>query len=512
MSQKSSESTSGPSHGPSGSGSGLWLPFSELFGVPSTSRCEEKDGETSVRSTRGKSSRTAEEQNGRPCFEWDKAWSELLTASSGSDSDHKLKKAVKRAPAVPDVPAGSSTLLSSTRATPPGCFSQGGQGTPTELSELGDQEDLSQVKLDIEEMQEAIRNHDAWVLDAAAMRQDVDKLQERLQQHEEWMGRLATTLRNMHSKELRLSDDFECFKAEVMGKLFWTADAAATSVVKGVSSSSITSVASTAASPTSGSLTPSTPRAQEKVNFSGRQDVPVTLKVCEPPAQAESVQTVLDKESTEDLKAELKRLEDGFALQLSHGLDALKNAIARAEGTLVRQIESERNARCAAIARVRDELMIANRCIQPGTGTSADDVVNGAIAKLQNFFDNQETGATTQARTAEGALAEIRSELAEMKGEQQLQAVTVSALAVAFPRLSERARQRSLQALDRAFLEASEQECFLRRHDYRPWHAQRLGPGDAAGRSYRPNRKLAVSRTCADDADNEGDSHSNLPT
>mmetsp|Transcript_87640 Transcript_87640/g.246179 ORF Transcript_87640/g.246179 Transcript_87640/m.246179 type:complete len:377 (-) Transcript_87640:114-1244(-) len=52
--------------------------------------------------------------------------------------------------------------------------------------------ELADIRLDISEIQEGIRNHDLWVQDAFAMRADVRELQEAIKEHEGWMAQFAT--------------------------------------------------------------------------------------------------------------------------------------------------------------------------------------------------------------------------------------------------------------------------------------------------------------------------------
>eukprot|EP00747_Dinoflagellata_sp_TGD_P201405 gnl/TRDRNA2_/TRDRNA2_74890_c0_seq1.p1 gnl/TRDRNA2_/TRDRNA2_74890_c0~~gnl/TRDRNA2_/TRDRNA2_74890_c0_seq1.p1 ORF type:complete len:207 (+),score=38.81 gnl/TRDRNA2_/TRDRNA2_74890_c0_seq1:36-623(+) len=167
-------------------------------------------------------------------------------------------------------------------------------------------------------------------------------------------------------------------------------EATAASVATNVSSSSIISAASTAAS------TPSTPGgAAEKVASVGMKDLPMIVKACEEAiaqsdSQAGPINTIHGKEvsseSMQTFQADLQRLEKDLVHQLSHGLNALQKAVASAEDTLANQLESERNARRAAIAEVRHELVMASGFVP----ASADDGGDGAIAKLRNTLEVDE--------------------------------------------------------------------------------------------------------------------------
>eukprot|EP00927_Polykrikos_kofoidii_P057263 TRINITY_DN51388_c0_g1_i1.p1 TRINITY_DN51388_c0_g1~~TRINITY_DN51388_c0_g1_i1.p1 ORF type:complete len:393 (+),score=53.80 TRINITY_DN51388_c0_g1_i1:90-1181(+) len=85
-----------------------------------------------------------------------------------------------------------------------GLFRDGGESHDSERRShhSDDGSELWGIHIAITELQEAVRNHDLWVLDAAAMRTDIEGLVKEIGESREWMGKLASVLRQVQ-KDVR---------------------------------------------------------------------------------------------------------------------------------------------------------------------------------------------------------------------------------------------------------------------------------------------------------------------
>lgn len=228
--------------------------------------------------------------------------------------------------------------------------------------------ELSDIRLDISDIQEAIKNHDLWVQDAAAMRTDIDVLQTTLREHENWMSHLSSVVKNIQEKEQTLT--FEM--AEIQDRI-------------SVPSARL-SVAGHKLMPFSASVAASEPANGEPGN-----GLRPSARGASEPGQCGDLH-----------ETEVHQLVAGLTQQLNHGLRDLHDKVTAVEGSIGRQLDGESAARRAAMADLRHEVLS----------------IRGS------------SHSNTSAPELERAVSELRMELAALRTEQQLQAVAAGALAL----------------------------------------------------------------------------------
>lgn len=356
---------------------------------------------------------------------------------------------------------------------------------------------LSAIRMDLSDIQEAIKNHDLWVQDAAAMRSDIDELQAAIQKQEGWMTELSTALRDIRKKEDRL----EGLLPVLMRRASTKAQPAA--------GGSAARPSSPGGSPGSGALHAESLQASHGFSTSSRSRLssskPGGLRPvaswhgCDaddgvvsatganaPRGSAGSERLSTDSEDVDN--TEMDRLEIGLTQQLSRGLRMLRNMVTAVEGGLARQLDGERAARRAAFAELRLEIAAVSAstaitaasiedsnagvtfaagggegghsAVSAAWSAQAREGIDGSMRGLRDAMAMLEQRAADRWSQAERSLAELRSELLALRTEQHLQAVATGALALTSGRLSPDARLRSIKALeDRAASVQRSDEC-----------------------------------------------------
>lgn len=253
------------------------------------------------------------------------------------------------------------------------------------------------MRLDISEIQEAIKNHDAWVQDAAAMRTDIDNIHVAIRDHEGWMAKVSKALRQMQAKDQTLENDIA-------------------------------------------SLRSASARSQDSVlQLSGDR--------CGQDGSDE-------EEDAEDYEAAISRIDATLTQQLSCGFKLLRTVVSAVQSGLVRQIEIERGARRAALTELRSQVTSHSKDMSPGRTdwqlSKIDEVrFESAIANLRESVHVLEEQSADWASETERGFADLRREMAAVRAEQQMQAVASGSLALTSAGLSHRARQRTLKALEK---------------------------------------------------------------
>lgn len=163
-----------------------------------------------------------------------------------------------------------------------------GSDTQAEMQEL------SALRFEICDIQEAIRNHDAWVQDAAYMRTDIDEIRSWITEQNKWMLGVNSALEQLQKKDQLAATQIEDLRRTVQQ-----------------------------------------PQAKEDSGARSRS------RSCE---------------DDQGLEQEIQRIEVGLANQVSCGLRMLRTMMTDIEAGLVRQLEIERQARKAMVAEVRSEL------------------------------------------------------------------------------------------------------------------------------------------------------------
>lgn len=375
-------------------------------------------------------------------------------------------------------------------------FSDGvrtGSASPTHTPGLRDEDDtqsilsgeddprweaneLADIRVDISDIHEAIRNHDLWVQDASAMRNDIDTLQSVIREHEGWMAQIANVVRQLQAKEEALEVEL----AEIRRQLHmrsWS----------GVSSSAASAAAATMDK--DGDPVPSEPSVVES-------EKGATMNGDAP-------------------DSEIHRLVMNLVQQLNCGLRMIRTMVNAVEGSLVRQLDGERAARRAAVVELRQELvasrqLAAGRPAAPDSGMKAmvdvkDDLLHdpskhdlreyceAAIRSVRSSINSVEERASEKSVEAERSVDALRKEMAALRAEQQLQAVAAGALALTSGGLSQQGQQKFLSALGeraedvhrldkRQAMQAGRQahsDSELRRH------FARADPGALRGRGFR---------------------------
>jgi len=280
--------------------------------------------------------------------------------------------------------------------------------------------ELSALRLDISDIQEAIKNHDLWVQDASAMRSDIDDLQNSLKDHESWMGHLSIALKQIQDRENR----FEGEIADIRRRLSIGSD-----------------------------LSTFDKKAQAPLKRTGSKgDISGTMSGGSPDHKRAKAA------DREDSAVAFQRVELGLTQQLGQGLRMLRTMVGAVEASLARQIDGERSARRAALADLRQELF-RTQALPPAAlsppGTGVANSLTDELSKTSlevNRISVERTALERQAedRAAEmqNTLIELRTEMAALRAEQQLQAVASGALALASGHLSPHARLRSIKALE----------------------------------------------------------------
>lgn len=331
-------------------------------------------------------------------------------------------------------------------------FSDGvrtGSASPTHTPGLRDEEDtqsilsgeddprweaneLADIRVDISDIHEAIRNHDLWVQDASAMRSDIDTLQSVMREHEGWMAQIANVVRQLQAKEEALEVEL----AEIRRQLHmrsWS----------GVSSSAASAAA-----------------ANVDLLNGGRSGQPE-------PSEVETEKGATVNGDAPD--SEIHRLVMNLVQQLNCGLRMIRTMVNAVEGSLVRQLDGERAARRAAVFELRQELvtsrqLAAGRPAAPDSGMKAlVDVKNdllhepskhdlreyceAAIRSVRSSINSVEERASEKSIEAERSVEALRKDMAALRAEQQLQAVAAGAIALTSGGLSQQGEQKFLSAL-----------------------------------------------------------------
>mmetsp|Transcript_45049 Transcript_45049/g.107033 ORF Transcript_45049/g.107033 Transcript_45049/m.107033 type:complete len:361 (-) Transcript_45049:33-1115(-) len=241
--------------------------------------------------------------------------------------------------------------------------------------------ELSTMRLDIADIQDAIKNHDLWVQDAAHMRSDIEALQAGQQDHELWMSKVTRQLQQMQEKELALERELSILRRPSIGS---------------------------------------------GPNLDGSyRDIALT--------NTES--TTLPTSAIDDIQASISK-------QINRALLTLKAMVSTAEEGLVKQLESERAARRAAVMEARREIATFARSVEAGSaaasgGVQTTDVKAGAnpaveatLTTLQLTVQSLERETQERLSQADARLNEFKGELTQLRAEQQLQALSSGPLAI----------------------------------------------------------------------------------
>lgn len=189
--------------------------------------------------------------------------------------------------------------------------------------------ELADMRLDISDIQEAIKNHDLWVQDAAATRGDIDDLQKAIREHEGWMSNLTGIVRQTQEREDSLAQQLADLRSQVeLSKRAHQANGAGELDLPG----------------------PALPQPRG----AARESAP------EASAPLESDRRSAKRDERTSV-SELHRLVVGLDEQLNCGLRTLRTMVTSIEGSLVRQIDGERSARRAMVLEVRQELNAASK-------------------------------------------------------------------------------------------------------------------------------------------------------
>lgn len=291
--------------------------------------------------------------------------------------------------------------------------------------------EVSALRLEIGDIQEAIKNHDLWVQDAVVMRTDVDDLQAALRDHEKWMSHLSSALRQIQERENRLEAELSSLRLQPASPAFTGAQSPKTMASPGLKRV-----------PSNGSMK----RAGSGSDMH-KGDTP-SLPGMDKPGSPELP-------PRDDVDQLVQRIELGLSQQMGRALRMLRTMVTAVEGGLARQLDGERTARRSALAELRHEIAVMKRPLAPKAdcGTSGrkvvdEDYVEGAIGGLRYAVEKLDQRASDAAAEAQKAITELHSELASVKAELQLQAVAAGALALTSGQLSQKARMRSMQALE----------------------------------------------------------------
>lgn len=293
--------------------------------------------------------------------------------------------------------------------------------------------EVSALRLEIGDIQEAIKNHDLWVQDAVVMRTDVDDLQAALRDHEKWMSHLSSALRQIQERENRLEAELSSLRLQPASPAFTGGQSP-----KAMTSPGLKRVSSSGSMKRAGS--------GNEVHKSESLGQPGTDKLGSP-----------EVPPREDVDQLVQRIELGLSQQMGRALRMLRTMVTAVEGGLARQLDGERAARRSALAELRHEIAVTKRPLAPApdfsSGTSGrkvvdEDYVEGAIGGLRYALEKLDQRTSDAASEAQKAITELHSELASVKAELQLQAVAAGALALTSGGLSQKARMRSMQALE----------------------------------------------------------------
>mmetsp|Transcript_46379 Transcript_46379/g.100863 ORF Transcript_46379/g.100863 Transcript_46379/m.100863 type:complete len:407 (+) Transcript_46379:154-1374(+) len=266
--------------------------------------------------------------------------------------------------------------------------------------------ELSDIRLDISDIQEAIKNHDLWVQDASAMRTDIDDLQAAIREHETWMAHVSGVVRQIQVKEASLAKEISDIRRQM-----------------GIAQPAMSSM--------------------DLMEGAG-----VATPVFDTKSDVSSV-SISEKGANGDAsESEITRVVLGLNHQLTCGLRMLRTMVTAVEGSLVRQMDSERNARRAAVSELRRDLTASRRAAEssvesaPGALRSTDPrsraeakvtsdaQLDVALASLRAMVDTHEQKAQDRSADVERVVSELRTELAALRTEQQLQAVAANAFAL----------------------------------------------------------------------------------
>mmetsp|Transcript_118581 Transcript_118581/g.335442 ORF Transcript_118581/g.335442 Transcript_118581/m.335442 type:complete len:406 (-) Transcript_118581:122-1339(-) len=283
--------------------------------------------------------------------------------------------------------------------------------------------ELSALRLDIFEIQEAIKNHDLWVQDAVEVRADIEGLQVVIREHEKWMTRFSSICWENQARAKRFDSELADMRRLVGDP-----------VRSGRAQASPTQIASGPASIDKGILD------------DGEALVGGGIKSC-----------LCDGRDT---ALAFERVERCISEQIGQGLRRMRNIVVDVEGGLSWRFDSERAARRAAFA---DREEFASVAMAPVSLTSVSDrPTPGGM----DFFDEsfacgnqpKKVAAHTLSafeRLTEDRIAEIESTLAELQSnlkgllaEQQLETVVAGALALAGNHLSSQQQLQSIGALE----------------------------------------------------------------
>lgn len=299
-------------------------------------------------------------------------------------------------------------------------------GGADEPGNLGGYEELSDIRLDISDIQEAIKNHDMWVQDAVSMRKDIDELQASIREHEAWMANLSGVVRQIQVRD-------ETLRQEVAG-------------------------------------------LRQKASLQGDADAAGHFMPFQIERPSVMPTTVADRPfsvngDTSSVSKELQNVVVRLTRQLNGELRMLRTLVSSVEGTFAKQIESERSARRNAVLELRREFstsrqpgsfdacnpvghapggVFGNPAGEPHAGSEAGlsrSETDVALSALRSVVDALEKRTSDRSAETERAVLELRAELAALRTEQQLQMVAVSAGALTSSEHSQKARNRFLSAL-----------------------------------------------------------------
>lgn len=405
----------------------------------------------------------------------------------------------------------------------------GENSTPWEASELSD------IRLDISDIQEAIKNHDLWVQDAVVMRNDVDGLQATIQEHQSWMRDVTSVVRQLQAKGEHLANEVADIRHQLTltlpgsGCRLPTTDSSGSGPGLPNANASAHAASSSAPAPAIaergfGSKYVSTAHGDTKIDMNGVADAD---KIVNPGNGL--------LEADPDISSLVKTL----SRQLDCGMRMIRSMVSTVEGSLVRQIDAERSARRAALAELRHEMASVSRRLTALDGESLTtsgaskesllilsnggcsgsaaqgavpfatasrpqilEVMEAATANWRNSLDAVEHHTMEKFVEADRAIASLRADVAALRSEQQLQAVAAGTLALTSGGLSQQARQRCLTALgERAVVTGQSM------HDGKQQQEDRVSQVETDAKQLAPLSGSRVSTASASEASRRAVDH-----
>jgi len=299
-----------------------------------------------------------------------------------------------------------------------------GGSNPDDVVAFGQTEELADMRLDISDLQDAVKNHDLWVQDAVAMRQDIEEIQKSIGDHEGWMQNLSSVVRQIQAREDYLAKNVADLRHQV-GLVGLQS--------KAVASQALPATAGGDPESTGPLLWNGAQTDSAIFEADGRQKLSM-LRTTEFIVSEPVGMTNGTKGESSLAENEMQKLVMGLNKQLNSGLRMLRTMVTAVEGSLLRQIDSERTNRRTAIAELRGEFSRLRDGTMGHVGnmatvgaTSSNQSSLGALRETVNGLERR---TADKAAEVERMVLGLRTELTALRTEQQLQAVAASALAL----------------------------------------------------------------------------------